>query len=126
MRLADIKTVFEAITEIKLVIADGRGIDNPKSGDRNLLNVPYVELIESFDYTEHSSTTRIRKGSITGRIIAMKERDDPNALMLAVETKFTEQLQSQLHITFSGVVDFSSRLIQIPFSITYFDAVDKT
>ena len=78
MRLNDLVIVLEGIPSIRKVINDGQLLDRQQY-DRNIQNVPYIEVIEDdLDYEEHSSDARLRRVSAQGRLIVFKQLSNIN------------------------------------------------
>ena len=69
MKLDDLLTVLRSIPGVKKVISDGR-LDVRQRGERNLLNVPYIEVVEEqVDLSEHTSDARKRGVAASARDI---------------------------------------------------------
>jgi len=124
--LSDLITALESLSSIKKVIADGRFFET-QGEDRNIVNVPYVEVNErDISYTEHSSTARNREVTAEGRVILMKERDNIRTIKAEFEAEFCKYSSDQFHLALGDTLEYSERLYQLPFTVSYFETVAKT
>ena len=126
MRLPDLVTVLEGIPSIKKVINDGQLLDRQQF-DRNIANVPYIEIIEDdIDFEEHSSDARLRQVSAQGRIIVLKQLTDIKSLLAEMEAVIIKNSADELHFSITSEPEsFTQRLYRIDFSVEYFVSVDK-
>ena len=126
MRLDDLVTVLEGIPSIKKVINDGQLLDR-QHFDRNIQNVPYIEIIEDdLDYEDHSSDARLRQVSAQGRLIIFKQLTDIKGLLDEMETVIVKNSADELHFSITSEPEsFTQRLYRIDFSVEYFRSVEK-
>jgi len=126
LRLDDLVAILEDMPSIKVVINDGQLLDRQQF-DRNMDNVPYIEVIErDIDFSEHSSDDRIRRVTAEGRIILFKHQDDIiKTILLEFENAIKKNAANQIHPSIEEPVSFTERLYRIDFEATYFESVDK-
>ena len=126
MRLDDLVTVLEGIPSIKKVINDGQLLDR-QHFDRNIQNVPYIEIIEDdLDYEDHSSDARLRQVSAQGRLIIFKQLTDIKGLLNEMETVIVKNSADELHFSITSEPEsFTQRLYRIDFTVEYFRSVEK-
>ncbi len=126
MRLPDVVTILQGMPSIKKVINDGQLLDRQQF-DRNIANVPYIEIIEDdIDFEEHSSDARLRQVSAQGRIIVLKQLTDIKGLLAEMETVIIKNAADELHFSITSEPEsFTERLYRIDFSVEYFVSVDK-
>ena len=117
--LSEVAAVFLSATSVEKVFTDGRIFDDPNRGERTIYAVPYVEIIvDSVDDTEHSSSARVERYNIDGRMIVQRERDDFEALKIELLEAFKDQ--DLMHLTIGTTQEFSERYSEIQLNVTYF------
>jgi len=122
--LTEIVTILQKLNSIRAIIADGELRDDATFGPRHLLNTPYIEIVEdTVNFDEHSSDTRTRRTTASGRIILKKDVDSINGLSNDLELKFYGEDTYKLEL--NDVVAFSPRLQAKNFTLNYFASVDK-
>ena len=126
MREDDLTTIFEDIDWIKGIFFDGESIDEPKKGYRNLAYVPYVEFVCEHDYTEHDSSSRMRRMIANGRLVVHRGRTPPGIWPMKNHLETIFKSQDLFHLEIGPTEEFSPRLWQIPLTITYWETVDKS
>jgi len=128
MRLDDVVTILEGMPSIKTVINDGQLLDRQQY-DRNIANVPYIEIIEDdIDFEDHSSSARNRQVSAQGRIIVFKQFDNIKikSLLAEMETVIVKNAADELHFSITSEPEsFTERLYRIDFTVEYFATAAK-
>ena len=117
--LTEVAAVFLSATSVKQVFTDGRLWDVPNKGERTIYAVPYVELVvDSIDDTEHTSSTRLERSTMSGRLIVQRERDDFESIKDELLEAFKDE--DLMHLTIGGTSEFSPRYSQIQVDVTAF------
>jgi len=126
LRLDDVIAILEGVSSIKKVINDGQLLDRQQF-DRNIANVPYIEIIEDdIDLEDHSSDARNRQVTAQGRIIVFKQVTDIKALLDEMEAVIIKNAADELHFSITSEPEnFTGRLYRIDFNVEYFETVDK-
>jgi hypothetical protein len=91
-----------------------------------MANVPYIEMQPAVDYAEHDSSARMRKGSITGRVIYIRGHHKPNMFRNDLENILASTTMNLAGWTIEPPARFSTRLDQMAFSISYWESLAKT
>jgi len=125
LRLPDLVAVLEGMPSIEKVIDDGELIDH-QIKDRNIQNIPYIELIErDIGLEDHTSTSRNRQVTAEGRIIVFKRINNIKNILQEMEDVFKKNSANQFHANVNEPIEFSQRLWRIDFEVTYFETVSK-
>jgi len=120
--LTSVSGVISQISIIKKVFTDNRGT-NKMQGERHIHNIPYVDMLETPDFDEHSDNSKIRESTISGIIMCQKRREVYGDVVDAFIDRF--KTEDHMSLSISTPSDFSERLYQIPFSVTGFQSVSK-
>lgn len=126
MREDDLTTLFSSLSWVKAVFADGRLEDVPQKGNRNLMNMPYIEFVVDHDYREHDTTSRMRRCVLNGRVVFKKYISSAWKIKNSLELLLKGRSSDQFHWSFDEPDELGPRTEYLPFSIEYFESVEKT
>lgn len=126
MRDDDITTALQALPWLGGLFMDGLFEDQNARGNRNMSVVPYIELQTSVDLGEHDSSSRLRKASMTGRVIYIRGHHRPLLMRNDLEAIFLKTSMNIAQFQIDVPSRLSTRLDQMPFSLSYWESAQKT
>jgi hypothetical protein len=122
----DITTALQGLTWLNGLFMDGLYEDQNARGNRGMHSVPYIELQAAVDLGEHDSSTRLRKASMTGRVVYIRGHHKPLVFRNDLEALFLDTDYNIAQFQIEPPSRFTARLDQMPFSLSYWESAAKT
>jgi hypothetical protein len=91
--------------------------------NRTTTAIPFAEIGQTQDFREHDSDSRLERVSVDGAITCFWRRDNPLQYRNALLGVFAGEDQMHLDI---GAVNLQSRLLTIPFTVSFWREVAKS